>query len=142
MSTQVATAKPGDSVGRARQTMSERNVHQLVVLDGKEVVGVVCSHDLAERRGGTVREVMTPDPVVAAPRTTIRDAANFLRGQRISALPVVEDGRVVGIVTVTDLLELIGRGVQKPISESVRWTMKGRGPRRRPQKPRSTPSTR
>jgi CBS domain-containing protein len=68
--------------------------------------------------------------VTAAPTTTIREAANLLRGHTVGCLPVLDRGRPVGIVTITDLLELIGRGVEKPVATSVRWTLRGRGPRK------------
>jgi hypothetical protein len=45
-------------------------------------------------------------------------------------LPVLEDGKPVGIVTTTDLLELLGRGSERPIEHSTRWTLRDRGPRR------------
>jgi CBS domain-containing protein len=131
MTTEVATAQVDDPIVRAQETMAERRVHQLVVLDGKRVVGVISAHDAALRSGACVRDVMTAAPVVVEPRTTVREAANRLRGRGIGSLPVVEDDRVVGIITVTDLLELIGRGVTKPIERSTAWTLKGRGHRRK-----------
>ncbi|CAN5899249.1 hypothetical protein BH11MYX2_BH11MYX2_11170 [soil metagenome] len=71
---------------------------------------------------------MTAHVVVAAPETTIKQAANLLRGRVIGCLPVVDGKTLVGIVTTTDLLELIGRGAERPVLETNRWTMKGRAP--------------
>ena len=49
----------------------------------------------------------------------------------------MERGRPVGMVTIADLLELVGRGATRPVAESTRWTLKARGPRRaRPSKDR------
>lgn len=62
-----------------------------------------------------VREVAT-----ASPETTIRQAANMLRGRTIGCLPVVEDSKLVGIVTVTDLLDLVGEVIRKA-STDARW---------------------
>jgi CBS domain-containing protein len=62
---------------------------------------------------------------------TIRQAANLLRGRTIGCLPVLEDGKLVGILTTTDLLELIGRASERPVSKGKRWVMKGRGARRK-----------
>ena len=59
-----------------------------------------------------------------------RQAANLLRGRTIGCLPIVEDGKAVGIVTTTDLLELIGRGSERPVQRVDRWILRGRGPRR------------
>jgi acetoin utilization protein AcuB len=63
---------------------------------------------------------------------TVRQAANLLRGRTIGCLPVVEDGAILGIVTTIDLLELIGRGAERPVPKTRRWVLKDRGPRRKP----------
>ncbi len=60
---------------------------------------------------------------------TIRQAANLMRGRGIGCLAIVADDKPVGIVTITDLLELIGRGVERPIERSKRWTLSRRGAR-------------
>ena len=60
---------------------------------------------------------------------TVREAANLLRGRSIGCLPVFDGDQLAGIVTTSDLLELIGRGVERPVAESTRWTL-GRRPSR------------
>ena len=52
-----------------------------------------------------VRQIMNPDPVSVAPMTSVSEAVELMRRRRIGSLPVVEDGRLVGIVTVYDFLE-------------------------------------
>jgi acetoin utilization protein AcuB len=79
---------------------------------------------------------MTSPVVTARPETTLRQAANLLRGRTIGCLPVLEEGRLLGIVTTTDLLELIGRGAERPVAKSRRFILKGRGPRRKSVSPR------
>jgi acetoin utilization protein AcuB len=72
-------------------------------------------------------------PVVAGhPEMTLRQAANRLRGRSIGCLPVMEDDELVGILTTTDLLEILGKGVERPAAKGTRWILKGRGPRRKP----------
>jgi acetoin utilization protein AcuB len=73
---------------------------------------------------------MTSNLATATPSMTVRQAANLLRGRTIGCLPVLEGGKPVGIVTTTDLLDLIGRGAERPIARSIRWTLRGRGVRR------------
>jgi CBS domain-containing protein len=77
-----------------------------------------------------VSEVMASHLVTATPETTIRQAANLLRGRTIGCLPVLYGDKPVGIVTTTDLLDLVGRGAERPIERSTRWTLRGRGARR------------
>ena len=74
---------------------------------------------------------MTEAVVSIPPTTPIRKAANLMRGRSIGCLVVVLAGRVHRIVTVADLLELIGRGVERPVAATTRWTLKHRAPHRR-----------
>jgi signal-transduction protein with cAMP-binding, CBS, and nucleotidyltransferase domain len=96
-------------------------------------VGVVSERDLGGRRGASlirdrrVSEVMTSPAVTASPTTTLRRAANLMRGRSIGCLPVVEAGRLRGIVTVSDILEEVGRGSERPVQVGKRWTLRHRG---------------
>ena len=56
-----------------------------------------------------VRQIMNPDPVSVAPTTPVSEAVELMRRRRIGSLPVVEDGRLVGIITVYDFLESTAR---------------------------------
>jgi CBS domain-containing protein len=130
MSTGVRVIAPNDEIVRAQTEMEIHKIHHLVVTEGTKVVGMLSAHDLVEREGRTVGEVMTPDPIVVPAKATVREAANSMRGNGVGALPVVnERGRLVGIVTLSDLLELIGRGVEKPIEAHVPWTLRRRAPK-------------
>jgi len=135
MKTQVETISPNESVQGAANRMRSARIRHLVVQDEKKVVGVISDRDVANlgsfRQIQTVEEVMSASVVTATPDTTLRQAANLLRGRAIGCLPVVERGKLAGIVTITDLLELVGRGAERPVARSRRWVMKGRGPRRK-----------
>lgn len=135
MKTHVETISPNESVQGAANRMRSARIRHLVVQDGRKVVGVISDRDVANlgsfRQIQTVEEVMSASVVTATPDTTLRQAANLLRGRAIGCLPVVEKGKLAGIVTITDLLELVGRGAERPVAKSRRWVMKGRGPRRK-----------
>jgi acetoin utilization protein AcuB len=139
MTSPVETITPGTSATLARTAMKRRGTHHLVVVSGSKVVGIVSSRDLRGAGGNTpVQDVMSTDVVTAPGRATVRDAANLLRGRQVGCLPVMEGGRAVGMVTISDLLELLGRGVERPVAKSTRWTLKARGPRKiRPSADRS-----
>ncbi len=136
MTRDVATVAADDKAEAAWTLMQARRIRHLVVKSGKDVVGILSDRDLGGRggvtlrRGKTIRDLMTTGAVTAPPETTVRRAANIFRGRTIGCLPVTSNGRVVGIVTTADLLELLGRGVEKPIVSTRRWTLKHRGPRR------------
>lgn len=126
MSTNVRTVPRKQSAERAWSEMQLRQLRHLVVMDGPDVLGVVSERDLggrhgaAVRRGHTVADLMTQHVVTASPQTTLRRAANLMRGRTIGCLPVIEEGRVVGIVTVTDVLEQLGRGATRPAVRAER----------------------
>jgi CBS domain-containing protein len=73
---------------------------------------------------------MTEAVVTVPPTTPVRKAANLMRGRSIGCLVVSVAGRAVGIITVADLLELIGRGIERPVATTTRWTLKHRAPHR------------
>jgi CBS domain-containing protein len=126
MTREVKKAAPAEPADDAYRRMRLNRIRHLVVMDGKSVVGVVSERDLGGSRGAplrtgrTVEELMARDVALATPETTIRQAANMLRGRTIGCLPVMAGSKLVGIVTVTDLLELVGDVIRK-VSTDARW---------------------
>jgi acetoin utilization protein AcuB len=117
--------------------MRLHGIHHLVVTDGNRVVGVLSDRDAGSRRGGAIRvnravaDLMTAPVVTVQPTTTVRQAANLLRGRSIGCVVVVKSERVIGIVTVSDLLELVGRGLDRGAGEASRPTLHHRVPHRK-----------
>ncbi|MGO9831205.1 MAG: CBS domain-containing protein [Myxococcaceae bacterium] len=130
MSTRVKTAEGTEDAEAALFRMKQDGIHHLVAMRGAEVEGVLSSEDLggphgeAVRRGKTVADLMIRSPLVADSRTSIRTAANLLRGRSIGCLPVVDDGQLSGIVTVSDICAWVGRGVTR--TQRVSTTRAGR----------------
>ena len=114
MSRKVEGIDTAASTTDARQLMKVRRIRHLVVRRGKTVVGVVSQRDLGGTRGpvppGTVGEVMNDDVITVESDATLRRVANLLRDHAIGCLPVMDDGELVGIVTISDVLEVVGRG--------------------------------
>ena len=106
MTEEVEAARPGDDVASVRERLRTRSVRQFPVMDAGKLVGIVTDRDLRSASDGiaTVATVMTPDPVTTTPGTLVEDAAAVLRARKIGALPVVEDGQLVGIISESDLL--------------------------------------
>jgi acetoin utilization protein AcuB len=136
MTNRVETISPDFPCEQALEKMRQLDIRHLVVTDGAGVIGVLSHRDIGGKHGAAVRrgrrasDLMAERPVTVTPRTTVRQAANLLRGRNIGCLPVVEDGQLVGLVTITDMLDLLGRGTQKPVEQSKRRTVRSRGPRR------------
>jgi acetoin utilization protein AcuB len=135
MTAPVYTIGQDEAAATAWETMRFRRTRHLVVNDANGyVVGVVSASDLGGKNGSPlrvrrrVRELMTAKLVAVTPETTIREAANLMRGHNVNCLPVFNGShRLKGIVTVTDLLELIGRGTERPVKSVERPVLKDRG---------------
>ena len=136
MTRSVRSIAPGTEAESAWQLMRKEHVHHLIVMNGNRVLGVLSEVDVGGERGAVVRagkqvdELMTRDVVTVSPDDTVRRAANLLRGNGVGSLPVVEGSKLVGMVTTTDMLDMIGRGMEQVPRESERWTMHARGPRK------------
>lgn len=149
MSSPVRTVKPLDSVSHARAVMAEARINQLPVTIDGTLVGIVTDRDLrdafpsvfdeaSKRRQAasspdrvTVESVMSSEPLVLGPDEPLARAVALMRRERVGAVPIVEDGRLVGILTRSDVLdaylELVGArpagasaGVPAGASEEIR----------------------
>jgi CBS domain-containing protein len=74
---------------------------------------------------------MTRPVVTVDARHPIRKAANVMRGRSIGSLVVTAAGRAVGIITISDLLEILGRGLDRPVATATRRTLSHRAPHRK-----------
>ena len=133
----VTTVSAATAADEAWNTMRLNGIHHLVVTKGKQVVGVLSDRDAGGPRGAALRtghavaDLMTSPAVTVEPTMTVRRAANLMRGRSIGCLVVVDSARVVGLVTVSDLLALIGRGLDRGVAATKRWTLKHRAPHRK-----------
>jgi acetoin utilization protein AcuB len=133
----VKTIAPAAAAENAWNLMRISRIHHLVVTKANRVVGVLSARDAGGRRGGAVREnstvadLMTSPAVIVEPTTTVRQAANVMRGRSIGCLVVVDAGRAIGIVTVSDLLELVGRGLDRGAATATRRALSHRVPHRK-----------
>ena len=134
MSTPARVVGLRTTANAAWEAMRLHRTHHLVVTDSEgRVLGVVSASDLGGKHGEPVRngrfvsDLMTERVVAAAPDTTVREAANLMRGHVVNCLPVFKGSTLAGIVTALDLLELIGRGAERPVAKGVRRVMKDRG---------------
>lgn len=137
MTTAVQTISPSASAEEAANLMRTKGIHHLVVSDGPRVVGMLSDRDVGGRNGAPVTknrivsDLMTTRVVTVSPTRTVRQAANLMRGRSIGCLVVVGRDRTVGIITVADLLELLGRGVERPAVTGARHLLNHRAPHRK-----------
>jgi len=123
MTSRVFTIDPEEQASTALSRMKRRRIRHLVVMEDEIVAGVISERDLGgpspAPTNRTVRELMTPDVSSATPGTRLADAAKLMVKRQIGCLPVLDRGRLVGIVTATDVLDELGRESQSR-SESRR----------------------
>ena len=116
----VQTISPDAAAVDAWELMRRKGIHHLVVTADSRVIGVLSNRDAGGRSGASIRarshvgDLMTTSVVTVDPATTVRRTANLMRGRTIGCVPVVDGTRLVGIVTISDLLELLGRGIARP----------------------------
>lgn len=120
MTPNPATVHPETSLAFAATVMQKVNCRQLPVLECDQLVGIITERDIRlavaapnedmdfthhkELANFEVGEFMTANPKTVPPSMAVADAAEVLRRMKIGALPVVEDQKLVGIVTVSDCL--------------------------------------
>ena len=120
MTKDVQTISPNTAAVDAWELMRRKRIHHLVVIADSGVVGVLSDRDAGGRGGASIRarsrvsDLMTTAVVTIDPNATIRRTANLMRGRTIGCVVVVDGKRLVGILTVSDLLELLGRGIDRP----------------------------
>ncbi len=105
MSTTPMTKSPDDDVHELRKLMKESVIRHLLVCDASgALVGVVSDRDINGKEGNHVRDIMTPNPITVRSDTPVSTMATMMLARRINCVPVVDDGRLLGIVTTSDLL--------------------------------------
>ena len=112
----VHTVTADTTVLDAARTMNERHVGALVVTRGEKVVGIFTERDIlnrvvAQQRDSAqtlVQDVMTSPIACCAPETTRAECRAVMKNRRIRHLPVVDDERLCGIVSIGDILEVEG----------------------------------
>lgn len=112
MSTNVEAVRPGETLERADRRMRRRGIHHLVVVKRGTVVGLVSEAGLQTRLAegvATVADAMHRHILTAAPEMTVTTAARMMRGRAEGALPIFAGTTLVGIVTISDLLDVLGR---------------------------------
>jgi acetoin utilization protein AcuB len=116
MNADVPTASPDESATTAWDRMRALDAAYLVVTKDGEVLGIVSWHDLSGPSGGAHRrmgrrvgELMRRDVTFATPQTSVDRAAATMRRHRLDCLPIMARGRLVGIVTTSDMLQILER---------------------------------
>jgi CBS domain-containing protein len=107
------TVEPGATVFQALQRMAEKDIGAILVMQGEEVVGIFSERDYARKivlrekrsKETEVREMMSPRVLCVAPERTVEECMALMTEKRVRHLPVVEDGKLAGVVSIGDVVK-------------------------------------
>ena len=113
--TDIYSIGPDDSVYAALELMEKKRVGALVVTDDDALVGVISERDFAREmltaEGGPrdmlVRHIMTTNVFTVSPQSNVGDCMAMMTDKRIRHLPVLEDGQLVGIISIGDVVSAV-----------------------------------
>ncbi len=111
----IHAVAPQDSVLEAIRRMAAHGIGALLVMEGESLSGIVSERDYARKvilkdrssAGTKVAEIMSAPVVTVAPSTTLDACMRTITEHRIRHLPVIEDGRVVGVLSIGDLVKAV-----------------------------------
>jgi CBS domain-containing protein len=127
---------PETTVPEAHRIMTERRIRRLPIVKEGQLVGIVTRGDIRGAQPSeatslsifelnylvsklTLDQVMTRNPITIRPDETVFDAARLMLQNKIAGLPVVEDGKVVGILTESDIFRMIVRLWEREAEEAL-----------------------
>ncbi len=108
MTREPSTLAPASTIGEAATIMRQDDCGSVPIVDGGRLVGIITDRDIVVRvlAGGKdpkttrVSDAMTADPVTVGPDSSVDDAQKVMAEHQVRRLPVVEDGRLVGLVVI------------------------------------------
>jgi CBS domain-containing protein len=109
----VVAVSPHDTVLHALGVMAEHEVGAVLVIDGEKLVGILSERDYARKvvlagrssKDSRIGDVMTPQVVCVAPERTVDECMALVTDRRVRHLPVVDHKRVIGVVSIGDLVK-------------------------------------
>jgi len=108
MTKEPITTEPDELLIRASHKMQSGGFRRLPVVSEGKLVGILTDRDLRQHQGHLehtkINGVMIEKPVTVTPATTLEDAAQIMLERQFGGLPVVADGRLVGVITASDIL--------------------------------------
>ncbi len=110
---EIYSVTPEATVYDAIALMAEKNVGALLVMENEKLVGIVSERDYSRKvmlkgktsRNSFVREIMTTELTTAHPRETVQECLHFMTDKHIRHLPVIADGKLLGVISIGDLVK-------------------------------------
>ena len=129
----VLSIAPDARVYDALQVMAEKNIGALLVLEGGKLVGIITERDYARKvilKGKSsldtpVREIMTDKVVCVRPEHTIEECMGLMTDKRIRHLPVLDSKKVVGVISIGDVVRAIIEDKEFDIQQLTKYISSG-----------------
>jgi CBS domain-containing protein len=110
---QIYSIRPDATVYEALESMAEKDIGALLVTEGTRLVGIISERDYARKvrlqgkwsQDVPVRDIMTEDVVIVDPSRTVEDCMALVTEHRVRHLPVCDGDRLVGIISIGDLVK-------------------------------------
>jgi CBS domain-containing protein len=130
----VYAISPQATVLEALETMAQHDIGALLVMEGEELVGIFSERDYARKlvllgrfsKDTRVEEVMTKEVITVRPETDLAEAMRLMTERRVRHLPVVEGGKVVGVISIGDAVKAIITQQEMLIEELSRYVSENR----------------
>lgn len=138
MSTKVVSCKGGETIQNVAHRMTERGISSAIVMSGDEPVGILTERDIVQKVVAKdlpvdrvkAEEIMTSPLEMLDPDVEVNEAARRMRERSVKRFPISQDGKLIGIVTQTDLLAIAPELSEilsdlakfRPAAESEEWT--------------------
>ena len=112
MSKNVKTVRPNSTINEVVRKMNKFEIGSIIVADGEKPVGIITERDILRRvlevtvasEAMKAKEIMSSPILTIESQATTEEAATLMNSKRIKKIPVLEDGKLVGIVTSTDIV--------------------------------------
>jgi CBS domain-containing protein len=122
---QVYSIRPDAKVYEALESMAEKDVGALLVTEGSRLVGIISERDYARKvrlhgkwsHDVLVREIMTEDVVTVDPSRTVEECMAIVTKERVRHLPVCDGDRLVGVISIGDLVKEVIAEQQETIKQ-------------------------
>lgn len=112
MVTNLITMDAGSNARKAAELMNQHDIGCIIVIDSDKPVGIITERDMLKRVLLQVRDsrrthashIMSKPLITTSPETDLRDAVSLMNERRIKKLPVLEDDRLIGLLSITDIV--------------------------------------
>jgi len=116
MTKRVFSVTPTTKVKELAALLRDKKIGGVPVIEEGKLAGIVTGADILTRKPGQnlVRNIMTTNVVTVTDSTRVREAARIVANKRITRLPVLSQGKVVGVVSAADIVKAVARSPKEP----------------------------